>query len=112
MGPAAINLYLAEKYKSSLYPSLPQEHGRMLQWVFFVSNHVEPPLITVFRNRVFYPPEQRNATLADKAEQELRASLLILEQQLTRNSFFGSHQWGMADFMVACVLYTLTRLNL
>jgi glutathione S-transferase len=108
---AAINLYLAEKYKSSLHPSSPQERGRMLQWVFFVSNHVEPPLITLFRNRVFYPPEQRNAALADKAEQELRASLLILEQQLTRSSFFSGRQWGMADFMVASVLYTLTRLN-
>lgn len=108
---AAINLYLAEKYKSSLYPSSPLEKGRMLQWTFFVSNHIEPPLITLFRNRVFYPPEQRNAALADNAEQELRASLLILERQLTRSSFFGGHQWGMADFMVACVLYTLTRLN-
>jgi len=108
---AAINLYLAEKYKSSLYPSSPQERGRMLQWVFFVSNHVEPPLITLFGNRVFYPPEQRNAALADTAEQELRASLLILEHQLTCNSFLAGHQWGMADFMAACVLYTLTRLN-
>jgi glutathione S-transferase len=108
---AAINLYLVEKYKNSLYPSSPLEKGRMLQWTFFVSNHIEPPLITLFRNRVFYPPEQRNATLADNAEQELRASLLILERQLTRSSFFGGHQWGMADFMVASVLYTLTRLN-
>ena len=46
-----------------------------------------------------------------RQNKKLRASLLILEQQLTRISFFGGHQWGMADFMVACVLYTLTRLN-
>ena len=108
---AAINLYLAEKYKSSLYPSSPQGRGRMLQWTFFVSNHVEPPPITLFRNRVFYPPEQRNALVADKAEEELRASLLILEQELGRNRFFGGRQWDMSDFMVACVLYVLTRLN-
>jgi glutathione S-transferase len=109
---AAINLYLAEKYKGSLYPSSPQERGRMLQWTFFVSNHVEPPLLTLFRNRVFYPPEQRNAALADTAEKELRQSLVILEQELARKPFFGGPQWGMADFMVACVLYVLTRLNL
>ena len=29
---AAINLYLAEKYKASLYPSSPQEMGRMLMF--------------------------------------------------------------------------------
>jgi glutathione S-transferase len=34
---AAINLYLAEKYKGSLYPSTPQGRGRMLQWTFFVA---------------------------------------------------------------------------
>jgi glutathione S-transferase len=109
---AAINLYLVEKYKGSLYPSSPQERGRMLQWTFFVSNHVEPPLITLFRNRVFYPPEQRNASVADKAEDELRGSLQILEQELGRNQFFAGADWGMSDFMVACVLYVLTRLNL
>ena len=84
----------------------------MLQWTFFVSNHVEPPLITLFRNRVFYPPEQRNASVADKAEDELRGSLQILEQELGRNQFFAGADWGMSDFMVACVLYVLTRLNL
>ncbi len=109
---AAINLYLAEKYKGWLCPSSPQGRGRMLQWAFFVSNHVEPPLIALFRNRVFYPPEQRNAAVADEAEKELRQSLVILEQELARNPFFAGDQWGMADFMVACVLYVLTHLNL
>src|SRR5262249_20374817 len=36
---------------------------------------------------------------------------LILEQELGRNRFFGGRQWDMSDFMVACVLYVLTRLN-
>jgi glutathione S-transferase len=109
---AAINLYLAEKYKNSLYPATPEGRGRMLQWTFFVANDVEPALITLFRNRIFFPPEKRSETLADQAEETLRTSLAILEQQLTKTPFFGGDRWDMADFMVACVLYVLTRLRL
>jgi glutathione S-transferase len=85
---AAINLYLAETYKNSLYPSTPQSRGRMLQWTFFATTEVEPPLITLFRNRIFYPPEQRNETLAAQAEQTLRAKLAILEDQLAKPHLF------------------------
>jgi glutathione S-transferase len=99
---AAINLYLAETYKNSLYPSTPECRGRMLQWAFFATTEVEPALITLFRNRVFYPPEQRNETLAVQAEQTLRAKLAILEDQLAKTPFLGGDTWNMADFMV-CV---------
>jgi glutathione S-transferase len=84
----------------------------MLQWTFFATTEVEPVLITLFRNRVFYPPEQRNETLAVQAEQTLRAKLAILEDQLVKTPFLGGDTWNVADFMVACVLYVLTRLKL
>ena len=108
---AAINLYLAEKYNSPLFPRTFEAKGRLLQWSFFIANDVEPPLITVLRNRVVLPPEKRNPLLADEAEAVLRDKFLILEQQLVKTRFFGGDQWEMADFMVACVLYILTRLR-
>jgi glutathione S-transferase len=57
---AAINLYLAETYKNSLYPSTPQNRGRTFQWTFFATTEVEPALITLFPNRIFSarPAEQ------------------------------------------------------
>jgi glutathione S-transferase len=109
---AAINLYLAEKYKNSLYPPTSQGRGRLLQWTFFVANDVEPALLTLFRNRIFFPPEQRSETLANQAEETLRAKLSILEQQLVKTPYFGGDRWDLADFMVAGVLYVLTRLKL
>ena len=109
---AAINLYLAEKYGSPLFPVTPEAKGRMLQWAFYIANDVEPPLITVLRNRVVFPPEQRDPTLADEAERTLHLKFCILEQQLKRSRFFAGETWGMADLMVACVLYILTRLNI
>ena len=109
---AAINLYLAETYEFSLYPPNPQDRGRILQWTFFVTTEVEPALITLFRNRVFFPPEQRSAALADQAEATLRTRLAVIEGQLAKTPFLGGDKWDMADFMVACVLYVLTRLKL
>ena len=60
----------------------------------------EPALLTLFRNRVFFPPEQRSATLADQAEEALRTKLTILERQLIKTPYFGGDRWDMTDFMV------------
>jgi glutathione S-transferase len=109
---AAINLYLAEKYESPLFPVTFEGKGRLLQWAFFIANDVEPPLITVLRNRVVFAPEQRNPKSANEAENVLRSKFVILEQQLVKTPYFGGDRWDMADFMVACVLYILTRLDL
>jgi glutathione S-transferase len=109
---AAINLYLAEKYESPVFPVTSEGKGRLLQWAFFIANDIEPPLITILRNRVVFPPEQRTPKLADEAEKVVRSKFIILEQQLLKTPYFGGDRWDMADFMVACVLYILTRLDL
>ena len=103
---AAINQYLAEKYKSPLWPSDPKGRGRMLQWAFFVANDVEPNMITVMQHRVMFPPEKRNAALADDADAKLQPKLKVLDEHLAKNKFFGGDKWDMADFMVASVCYS------
>jgi glutathione S-transferase len=104
---AAINVYLAKKYGSPLYPRTIQGEGRMLQWCFFIANDVEPPMIAMFQNRVQFPPEKRNPALADECERKLIEKLAVLEGQLADTRYFGGKQWDMADLMVASVLYTL-----
>lgn len=108
---AAINLYLAEKYKSALFPTTLQGRGRMLQWAFYIANDVEPPMIAMFQNRVLFPSEKRNAALADASEAALVVRLKLLEEHLAKNKFFGGDKWDMADFMVASVVYTLAAIK-
>jgi len=108
---AAINLYLAEKYKCALYPSTPQGRGRMLQWAFYTANDVEPPMITMFQHRVLFPAEKRDAALADAAEAQLVGKLKLLNEHLTKHAYFGGDKWDMADFMVASVVYTLAAIK-
>ena len=103
----AINLYLAEKYGSPLWPQNWAGKARMLQWAFYVANDVEPPMIILQRHRHLLPPEQRNAKLADEAEQQILPKLQVIEEHLRKNALFSGKAWGMADFMVASVAYSM-----
>ena len=105
---AAINFYLAEKYKSPLWPKDLQGKGRAYQWAFFVANDVEPHMITVMQNRVMFPPEKRNAALADAADGRLQPRLKVLNDFLATHKCFDLDAWGLADFMVASVCYSFT----
>jgi glutathione S-transferase len=107
----AINLYLAKKYTSPLWPASLQGEGNTLQWAFYVANDVEPPMITVFQNRFVFPPERRNAALADSADKVLQAKLKVLDDHLSGNRFFGGERWNMADFMVASVISSLYQMK-
>lgn len=108
---AAINLYLAKKYNSPLYPKTPAGEARMLQWGFFVANDVEAPMVTMYQHRVVFPEAKRVPALADEAEKKLLPKLKILEDQLAKTPYFGGSQWDMADFLVASVLFTLTAMK-
>jgi len=103
---AAINLYLAEKYRSPLWPKDMQGKGRAYQWAFFIANDVEPHMITVMQNRVMFAPEKRNPALADAADEKLQPRLMVLDDFLRKNAFFDVDRWGLADFMVASVCYS------
>ncbi len=83
----------------------------MLQWAFFIANDVEPHMITVMQHRVLFPPEKRNAALAEDADARLQPRLAVLNDHLSRNEFFGDKRWDMADFMVASVCYSFTAMK-
>jgi glutathione S-transferase len=104
---AAINLYLAEKYKSPLWPADLKGKGRVLQWAFYMANDVEPNVILVMQHRVMFPPEKRNPAIADDADTKLQPRLKVLDDFLRTNQYFGIDRWDMADFMVASICYTL-----
>ncbi|HXM81478.1 MAG TPA: glutathione S-transferase family protein [Burkholderiales bacterium] len=105
---AAINLYLAEKHRSPLWPADIKGKGRMYQWAFFIANDVEPHMITVMQNRVVFPPEKRNPALAEEADAKLQPRLKVLDAHLAKSKFFGGDKWDMADFMVASVCYSFS----
>ena len=104
---AAINLYLAEKYKSPLWPKDSAGKAAMLQWAFYIANDVEPPMIVMLRHRHMLPPGQRDDKAAAQAEQEILPKMQVLEDHVAKHGLFSGKAWGMADFMVASVCYSM-----
>ena len=90
----AINLYLAKKYKSPLWPDSPQGEGNVLQWAFFIANDIEPPMIRCFRTGSCFRRERRDAALAEQADKVLRPKLKVLDDYLTRTQVLRGRALG------------------
>jgi glutathione S-transferase len=103
----AINLYLAEKYKSPLWPKDDAGKARALQWAFYIANDIEQPMSLIQRHRHLLPPEQRVEKIAADAEQLILPKMQVMEDTLAKSRYFSGSAWGMADFMVASVTYTM-----
>jgi glutathione S-transferase len=101
----AINLYLAEKYgKNSLWPAEPAARADIYKWSFFAMTEVEPQLLTLLRNRVMAPPDQRDEKAALAAVEALKAPLNALEGALKGKEYLLGNNFSIADLNVAAVL--------
>ena len=101
----AINLYLAEKYgKNSLWPAEPAARADVYKWSFFAMTEVEPHLLTLLRNRVMAPPDQRDEKAALAAVEALKAPLNALEGALKGKEYLLGNNFTIADLNVASVL--------
>ena len=101
----AINLYLAEKYgKNSLWPAEPAARADIYKWSFFAMTEVEPHLLTLLRNRVMAPPDQRDEKAALAAVEALKAPLNALEGALKGKEYLLGNNFSIADLNVAAVL--------
>src|SRR5271167_432542 len=101
----AINLYLAEKYgKNSLWPSDPAGRAAAYQWSFWAMTEVEPPLLTVLRNRALLPADQRDEKAAQAAVEELKTPMNVLEGSLKGREYLLGDKFTIADLNVAAVM--------
>ncbi len=111
----AVNLYLAEKYgKSPLWPSTVEGHGQAYQWSVWATTEIEPHLLSVLMNRMFYPPAQRSEPAALSAIESLKAPLKVLDDALKNRAYLLGSDFTIADLNVASVLSLaiLTKLDL
>ena len=109
----AINLYLADKYgKNSLWPSDPMGRADVYKWSFFAMTEVEPHLITILRNRVMNPPDQRDEKVAQAAVEALKAPMNALEESLKGKEYLLGKNFTIADLNVAAVMSWIAMLKL
>lgn len=101
----AINLYLAEKYGSnSLWPSGVAAHGEAYKWSSWAMTELEPHLVTILRNRLLNPPDQRDEKAAQAAVEALKAPLRALDESLRGKDYLLGKNFTIADLNVAAVL--------
>jgi glutathione S-transferase len=101
----AINLYLAEKYgKAPMWPATAAGHGDCYKWSFFGMTEIEPHLMTILRNRLFLPADQRDEKAIQNATESLKAPLKVLDDQLKNQPYLLGNDFTIADLNVAAVL--------
>jgi glutathione S-transferase len=102
----AINFYLAAKYgKAPLWPESLQGRALANQWSYWAMLEVEPHLVTLLRNRMFLPPDQRDEKAAAVAADALKAPLQVIEQYLSGRDYILGKEFTIADLNVASVWY-------
>ncbi|MGH7814741.1 MAG: glutathione S-transferase family protein [Candidatus Binataceae bacterium] len=101
----AINLYLAEKYgKAPLCPAPVADRARTYQWSFWGMLEAEGHLLTIFRNKMFLPPEQRSDKAVAEAMAAMNAPLAMLNNHLAGRDYLLGKDFTIADLNVASVL--------
>jgi glutathione S-transferase len=109
----AINLYLADKYgKNSLWPQDAAGRAEAYKWSFWAMTEVEPHLLTILRNRVMAPPENRDEKAAQAAVENLKAPLNALEESLKGKEYLLGKNFTIADLNVAAVMSWIPMMKL
>ncbi|MCH8141473.1 MAG: glutathione S-transferase family protein [Proteobacteria bacterium] len=96
----AINLYLAQRYGSPLWPASELHRAHVLQWSFWVITEVEPFLWEMWQHRERLKESERDAARADQAESILHAALETFENHLASREWVVGQKFSVADLNV------------
>ncbi len=101
----AINLYLAKKHASPLYPSDPRQEALCWQWSFWEVDRLDRQIVAWFNHTSVLPEADRNPTLAEALWREIVPALDVLDAALTRHAWLAGPAFSVADLNVAAALY-------
>lgn len=101
----AINLYLAKKHGSPLYPTDPRLEALVWQWCLWETDRLDRQIVDYVRHAAALPEAERRADVAEKAWQEVVPAFDVLETHLARNAWLAGSQFSVADLNVAGALY-------
>ena len=108
----AINLYLAKKHGSALYPSDPKYEALALQWSLWETDRLDRQLVNYVRHSSELPEAERKKELADASWQEVSDSFDVLEKALTKSQWLAGPEFSVGDLNVASALYRALFLDL
>jgi glutathione S-transferase len=101
----AINLYLAKKHNSPLYPSNPRDEALALQWSFWETDRLDRNLANYVAHTTGLPETERDKSIADAAWAEVEPAMNVLNAALLKTPWLAGPAFSVADLNVACALW-------
>jgi len=108
----AINLYLAKKHASPLYPTDPKNEALAWQWSLWETDRLDRQIVNYVRHSSELPAEQRKAEVAAAMWQEIVPAFDVLETALTKSAWLAGPAFSVADLNVAAALFRALSLDL
>jgi glutathione S-transferase len=108
----AINLYLAKKHRSALYPSDPKQEALALQWSLWETDRLDRQIVNYQRHTQELPAAERQPQAAEASWKEVVPALDVLETALTKNEWLAGPAFSVGDLNVASALYRALSIDL
>ena len=101
----AINMYLAKKQGSPLYPADPRNEARMWQWSLWETDRLDRQITTYANHTTALPEAQRDKAVADAAWAEIEPAFDVLNGALGKAQWLAGDTFSVADLNVAGALF-------
>ena len=108
----AINLYLAKKHKSPLYPTDPKNEALAWQWSLWETDRLDRQIVNYVNHTNALPAAERKADIAEAAWKEIVPALDVLEVALTRSQWLAGPEFCVGDLNVASALFRALSIDL
>jgi glutathione S-transferase len=108
----AINLYLAKKHRSPLYPTNAKGEALALQWSLWETDRLDRQIVDYQRHSSQLPAAERKPELAEKAWKEIVPAMDVLEAALTKSKWLAGPEFTVADLNVASALIRALTMDL
>ena len=108
----AINLYLAKKHRSPLYPADPRHEALAIQWSLWETDRLDRQIVNYVRHTKDLPEGERDRALADAAWKEVVPAFDVLETALKKNEWLAGPSFSVGDLNVAAALFRALSVDL
>ena len=108
----AINLYLAKKHGSELYPATLQGEALAWQWSLWTVDRIDRQLVTYASHAFVLPQGERDPAAAAAAWAQIEPALGVLEVTLTKRGWLAGDTFTVADLNVAAAMYRALFMDL
>ena len=108
----AINMYLAKKHKSALYPADPKNEALALQWSLWETDRLDRQLVDYVRHSSELPEAERKPDVAKVMWEQVQQSFDVLEAYLAKHEWLAGPSFSVGDLNVAGALFRALSLDL